>query len=190
MASNNDKKKNTLFEIVNENDEVIGLEEIEKISKERSIIRTAVIWFFTRRGEIIFQRRAKDSVVLAGLLDSTVGGKVEPGASYEDTAIIEAMEETGLVIEKEKLIPLKKMRRNLKDDPADLVINNFSMQYAYHYPGEIVDLQIEEGKAEGFEAWHIDKILSLSDEEKKLFVRDFVTSPELLDIFRQIKKLI
>ena len=93
MGSNS-AQKNTIFEIVNENDEIVGMEEMEKIAKERWIIRTAIIWFFTPKGEIIFQHRAKDSVVLADLLDSTVGGKVEPGASYEDTAIIEAIEKT------------------------------------------------------------------------------------------------
>jgi len=190
MTNYTDKKKNTLFEIVNDNDEIIGLEEMENIWRDGFRIRTSCVWFFTPKGDLIFQRRGKNNAVLPDLLDSTVGGKVEPGATYEETAIVEGIEETGIVIEKGKLIPLRKVKRDFVDHITNSIIKNFSMQYGYFYPGDIKDLQVEEGKATSFEVWHIDKILTLSEEEKKLFVKDFVTAPELLDVFKQIKKLI
>ena len=60
-------------------------------------------------------------------------------------------------------------------DPATGAINNtIRNQYAYLYDGSVGDLQIEEGKAEGFEAWKIDVLSNLSEDEKKRFIPFFV----------------
>src|SRR3989338_7476616 len=139
------KKKNTLFEVVNDNDEVIGLEENAKILKEGLLRRIVYVWFFTPAGEIIFQHRSKTKAIYPDLLDATVGGKVEPGTTYEESGIMEVEEETGLLVEKEKLIPIKKVKRNQVDDSTKLIDRCFSMNYAYLYSGDIKDLKAEEG---------------------------------------------
>lgn len=63
-----------MLEIIDENDNVIGLETREKIHKEGLLHREIHVWFFTPRGEIIFQHRVKDKDIYPDLLDATVGG--------------------------------------------------------------------------------------------------------------------
>jgi len=67
-----------ILEIVNENDEVIGLENRTKIHTEGLLHREIHVWFITPNGEIVFQHRAKDKDTYPDKLDATVGGHVEP----------------------------------------------------------------------------------------------------------------
>ncbi len=182
-------KKNK-FEVVNENDEVIDLEEKETIRKKGLLLRVALVWFFTPKGEIIFQHRSPNKDIHPDKLDGTVGGKVEPGHSYEETAIAETAEETGVIVKKEELIYLSKVRRSVFDEERRINDNNFTTHFAYCYKGDVKNLKIEEGKSLGFEVWAIDEFLSLSEEKKKIFIKDLVEEPSLTDIFRKIKKLI
>ena len=68
-----------LLEIINEHDEVIGLETRGKIHQDGLLHREIHVWFITPNGEIIFQHRAKDKDTYPDKLDATVGGHVEPG---------------------------------------------------------------------------------------------------------------
>src|ERR1035437_3863166 len=99
-----DKKENKgLLDIINENDVVIGQDTRENVHKKGLLHREIHVWFITPDGQMIFQHRAKDKDTYPDLLDATVGGHVEPGATYEETAIKEMEEETGLKAEKEDL---------------------------------------------------------------------------------------
>jgi isopentenyl-diphosphate delta-isomerase len=182
--------KNNKFEVVDENDEVIGLEEKEIIRKKGLLLRITLVWFFTPKGEIILQHRSPNKDIHPDKLDATVGGKVEPGHSYEETAILETAEEAGVIIRKEELIQLFKIKRNVFDEARGINDRNFTMHFAYCYKGDIKDLKIEEGKSLGFEVWSVDKILSLPEEQKKFFINDLVEEPNLTNIFKEIKKLI
>jgi isopentenyldiphosphate isomerase len=187
---NKDMAKNNKFEVVNENDEVIGLEEKEIIKQKGLTNRIILVWFFTPKGEIIFQHRSPNKDIHPDKLDATVGGKVEPGDSYEKTALLETNEETGVVIKQEELVYLTKVKRYIVDEVRNLKDSNFTTHFAYCYKGDVKDLKIEEGKCVGFELWSIDKILSLSATEKKRFIIDLVEEPNLTNIFGEIKKLI
>jgi isopentenyldiphosphate isomerase len=89
------------LEVVNENDEVVGTESRESIHQKGLFHREVHVLFYTPKGEIIFQHRAKDKDMYPDLLDATVGGHVEIGDSYEATAIKEAAEETGIRVNQE-----------------------------------------------------------------------------------------
>lgn len=97
-----------MLEVINENDNIIGLETRSKIHQDGLLHREIHIWFLTPKSEIIFQHRAKDKDTHPDKLDATVGGHVEPKMSYEETAIKECKEETGIDIDLNKLVFLKK----------------------------------------------------------------------------------
>src|SRR3989339_1577568 len=103
------------LEIINENDEVIGLETRTKVHQDGLLHREIHIWFLTPKGEIVFQHRAKDKDTYPDKLDATVGGHVDPTMSYEDTVIKECKEETGIDIDLSKLVFLRKMRKRSVD---------------------------------------------------------------------------
>jgi isopentenyldiphosphate isomerase len=178
-----------MLEVVDENDNVVGLETRGKIHKEGLLHREIHIWFFTPRAEIIFQHRAKDKDTYPDKLDATVGGHVEPSMTYEETAIKECKEETGVDIDVNKLILLKKMRRKSFDQVTGLINNSMRPQYAYLYEGSIDDLQIEKGKSEGFEAWKIEKLYSLEGKDKDKFV-SVIYDKEMIELFKKAQELL
>ena len=154
----------------------------EKIHKEGLLHREIHIWFLTPKAEIVFQHRAKDKDTYPDKLDATVGGHVEPKMSYEETAVKECKEETGIDIDLEKLVFLRKMRKKSFDEATGLTNNTIRSQYAYLYDGSISDLEIEDGKAEGFEAWKIDDLSHLSETDKNKFI-PLILQQDMLDVF-------
>lgn len=181
--------KQEMLEIVNENDEVVSIETRKKVHQDGLLHREIHIWFFTTNKEIIFQHRAKDKDIYPDKLDATVGGHVDPGMYYEDTAVKEAKEETGVDIDINKLIFLTKMKKKTIDETTGLINNTIRAQYAYLYDGEVSDLEVEEGKAIGFEAWKLNKLVSLNKEEKRRFI-PAILSEKFLSLFNNAWKLI
>lgn len=178
-----------MLEVIDENDNVIGLETREKIHQDGLLHREIHIWFMTLQGEIIFQHRAKDKDTYPDKLDATVGGHVEPNMSYEETAVKECKEETGIDIDPSKLIFLTKMRKKSFDEVTKLTNNTIRSQYAYLYKGAISDLQIEVGKAEGFEAWKINDLTNISDVDKNKFI-GLILSEDMLKLFNKARELL
>ena len=138
--------------------------------------------------KIIFQHRAKDKDTFPDLLDATVGGHVEIGQSYEETAIKESEEETGVKIDKNDLIFINKFKKHSKDDVTAKINYAFQSEYLYIYRGDIKDLKVEEGKAIGFEAWPLDRLLNLNEEDKNKFIPYILklTTTELVKIINNL----
>lgn len=176
-----------MLEVIDENDNVIGLETRAKVHQEGLLHREIHIWFLTPNGEIIFQHRAKDKDTYPDKLDATVGGHVEPKMSYEETAVKECKEETGIDIDISKLLFLAKLRKKSFDEVTKLTNNTIRSQYAYLYEGLISDLQIEEGKAEGFEAWKIDDLSNLSEENRTKFI-GLILREDMLELFNKARQ--
>lgn len=178
-----------MLEVVDENDSVVGLENRTKVHQEGLLHREIHIWFITPQGEIIFQHRSKNKDTYPDKLDATVGGHVEPNTSYEETAVKECKEETGIDIDLSKLLFLAKLRKKSFDEVTGLTNNTIRSQYAYLYDGSVSDLQVEEGKAEGFEAWKIDQLSNLSEEDKSRFI-GLILSEEMLKLFNKAKEVL
>lgn len=159
-----------VLNIVNENDEVIGRETREKIHHEGLLHREVHVYFVTPNKEIIFQHRAKDKDTYPDLLDATVGGHVEIGDSYEQAAIRETEEETGIKIMFNDFIVINKIKKYSKDTATNKINNVFNTRYLYIYRGNIKDLKIETKKALGFKVYSLDKLLNLTEEEKTKFI--------------------
>ena len=177
------------LEVVNENDEVIGTETREKIHREGLFHREIHVWFVTPNREIIFQHRAKDKDTWPDLLDTTVGGHVDIGMTYEDTAIKEIEEETGLKIFPNDLVFMRKVQNKSEDVVINNLNNAFDTEYAFIFNANVSDLVIEEGKAIGFEVWKIDTLLDLSEEDKKKF-KPRIVEPEFLDFYKKLGDLV
>ena len=71
---------NRKLNIIDENGNITGEETRENIHKQGLLHREIHVWFYTPKGEILFQHRAKDKDTYPDLLDATVGGHVEIGA--------------------------------------------------------------------------------------------------------------
>src|SRR3989344_8108467 len=183
MADN--RKLNT----VDESGKVIGEETRENIHNQGLLHREVHVWFYTPKGEIIFQHREKDKDTYPDLLDATVGGHVEISLDYENTALQELQEETGIGVKKNNLAFIQMVRSKTFDMATNKTNNVIRAIYAYRYEGKVEDLKIEKGKAIGFESWPLETLFNISDEDKKHFIPS-IFEKDNLEIFHKIEKLI
>lgn len=168
-----------LLNIVNEDDQIIGQELRTKIHEVGLLHDEIHVYFVNEKKEIFFQHRAKDKDLFPDLLDATVGGHVEIGDNYQETAIKETEEETGLKINSQDLILINKTKKYHKDETTGKINYAFQSRYLYFYDGDASSLKVEPGKALGFEAWPIDELLNLSNNDKNKFIPyilEFVTA--------------
>jgi isopentenyldiphosphate isomerase len=180
---------NRKLNIVDEQDKIIGEETRENIHNQGLLHREIHVWFYTSKGEIIFQHREKNKDTYPDLLDATVGGHVEIGSDYENTALQELEEETGIKAEKNNLAFIQMVRSKTFDMATNKTNNVIRAIYAYCYDREVKDLKIEKGKAIGFESWPLEKIFNISNGEKTCFIPS-IFEKDNLEIFSKIKKLI
>ena len=144
---------------------------------------------YTPKGEIIFQHREKDKDTYPDLLDATVGGHVEIGSDYENAALQEMKEETGINATKNNLIFIQMIRSKTYDKVTGMTNNVIRAIYSYRYDNKVKDLRVEKGKAIEFEAWPFEKIFNISDEDRKRFI-PVILEDEMFGIFRKIQSCI
>ncbi len=173
-------KDGKYLNIVNENDEIIDEDLRTEIHEKGLLHREAHVWFVNKNG-IFFQHRAKDEDSYPDLLDATVGGHVEKGDSYLETAIKESEEETGIKVEEKDLTKIKKFRKEFFDDKTKTHNNTFREVFAYFFEGKIEDLKIEIGKSQGFKFLSWDKIEEENEITKKIIP---VFYDELLEMYK------
>ncbi|MFA6408418.1 MAG: NUDIX domain-containing protein [Candidatus Paceibacterota bacterium] len=178
-----------ILNIVDEAGNVIGQTTRQEIHEKGLLHAEVHVWFYTPDGQLIFQHRAKDKDTWPDLLDATVGGHVEVGDTYEQTALKEAEEEAGVHIKPNDLFFLRTTITNSHDDVTGMTNHPRRNVYAYCYRGKLEDLKIEEGKALGFEAWPIDKLLNISKEGATKFIPSILDGTGI-EIIKQIKDLI
>lgn len=182
-------KNQQKLNIVDENDNIIGEDTRENIHKNGLLHREIHVWFYTPNDEIIFQHRAKDKDTYPNLLDASVGGHVEMNENYEEATVKEVEEETGLKIKDTDITFIVTTITKTFDSVTNTTNHALRKTFAYRYTGNIDDLKIEDGKGLGFEAWSIDNILNISDEDRTKFI-PIIFGEKILDIFRKIKDLI
>ena len=180
---------NRKLNVVDEQGNITGVDTREDIHVKGLLHREIHVWFYTPKGEIIFQHREKDKDTYPDLLDATVGGHVEIGSDYENTALQELEEETGIKAEKNNLAFIKIVRSKTFDTATNKTNNVVRAIYAYRYDREIEDLKIEKGKAIGFELWPLETLFDISDEDKRRFIPS-IFEKDNLEIFAKIKELI
>ncbi|MFW5880389.1 MAG: NUDIX hydrolase [Spirochaetota bacterium] len=87
-----------ILDIVNEADEVIGRASRADVHGNPALIhRVAHVLVFTSEGELFLQRRSPTKDVQPNKWDTSVGGHVDAGETYEDAARREMGEELGIV---------------------------------------------------------------------------------------------
>ena len=86
-----------LFEIVNEMGEVIGTAPREMCHGDPSLVhRAAHVLMFNSKGEFLLQLRSKGKDIQPGKWDTSVGGHLAVGETYELAAVREMSEELGI----------------------------------------------------------------------------------------------
>jgi isopentenyldiphosphate isomerase len=125
-----------LLDVVNDNDEVIGVRRRGEIHAERLMHRAVHILLFNSQGELFLQKRSLSKDEQPGKWDSSAAGHVDSGEAYLDCACREIEEELGIVVD-QPLQALFKLPATLRTG------NEHCMVYRYCFDGPLV-LQAEE----------------------------------------------
>lgn len=149
-----------ILDIVNDNDEVIGQAERDRVHREGLVCRLVYVCFYAANGEVILQKRSDTKKNDPGKLTTTVSGHVASGQTYVEAAVRETLEESGVEITSENLHNLGVVRADYVQ--GDYLSNAMRGLFAYRFDGNVSDLKVEDGEGAGFEVFNID------DLEKKL----------------------
>ena len=100
QPSEEDEEDNEFLEIVDELGQVVGSEPRSRCHSDPALAHRAVhVFVRNSRGELFLQKRALSKRIQPGKWDTSVGGHVLPGESYEGAAAREFFEELGVRLE-------------------------------------------------------------------------------------------
>ena len=125
-----------LLDVVNDNDEVIGVKRRGEIHAEGLMHRAVHILLFNSQGELFLQKRSLSKDEQPGKWDSSAAGHVDTGEAYLDCACREIDEELGIVVDQ----PLQAL---FKLPATRYTGNEHCMIYRYCFDGQLV-LQADE----------------------------------------------
>lgn len=154
-----------VFDLVNENDEVIGQSTRGEIHKNNRLHRAVHAIFFNDKGEILLQKRSKykDSYPLA--YTTSCSGHVDSGETYEQALIRECSEELGVKLS----LPDFKFVGKL---PASKETGyEFTKVYVANYSGEF---NFPKNEIEALEWLNVDKFEKLTKDKPQLFTPSFI----------------
>lgn len=95
---------NEILEIVDSQDKVIGTATRAEIHRLGFLHRAVHLFVFNPAGQLYIQRRSRSKDRHPGKLDSSAAGHVDPGETYEETAIRELQEELGIKAEVKEIL--------------------------------------------------------------------------------------
>jgi isopentenyldiphosphate isomerase len=85
------------FDIVDDNNKVIGRARRDECHGNPALVhRTAHVLVVNSKGELYLQKRSPEKDIQPGKWDTSVGGHLDPGESYEQAAVREMREELGI----------------------------------------------------------------------------------------------
>lgn len=87
-----------VFDIVNENDEVIGQNLRSEVHRLGLKHRAVHVLVFNAQGQVFLQKRSQSKDTFPGAWDSSASGHLDAGETYDTCAVREVFEELGIVL--------------------------------------------------------------------------------------------
>ncbi|MBD3184090.1 NUDIX domain-containing protein [Candidatus Poribacteria bacterium] len=91
-------KTEEYFDIVDENDNVIGKASRSQCHGDNSLAHRVVhVLVFNSKGQLFLQKRSKNKFIQPGKWDTSVGGHLDSGETYDQAVKREMKEELGII---------------------------------------------------------------------------------------------
>lgn len=117
-----------IFDVVDENDNVIRQEARAVVHREKLLHRAVHIFVFNQAGQLYLQRRSLTKDTAPGKWVSSCSGHVDAGEDYDESAERELVEEIGLADPKD-------LMRSFKEAPCKQTGYEFVWVYTCHSEG-------------------------------------------------------
>ena len=159
-----------VFDLVDEQDRIIGRAARHEVHGNPDLIhRVAHVLVFNSKGELFLQKRSRDKDVQPGKWDTSVGGHVDAGESYDEAALREMREELGISEVSVEFLYTYMHRNEYESEYVSTYRCLWDGEFSLH-PDEI-----DEGRF-----WSLESILQ---NEADLFTPNFLDELERLEKF-------
>ena len=118
--------------------------------------RSAHIWIYNSKGEILIQLRAKDKNFYPNVWDVSVAGHISAGEKPIISALREVREEIGLSI-KEKDLKFYKIIKE-KQVYKKIISNEFDYVYILKFDGDIKKLRLQDEEVKSIKFIELNKL--------------------------------
>ena len=145
--------ENEIYNVVDENDRVIGTASRKQIHKRNLLHRSVHILVFNSRNELFLQKRALCKDENPGLWDTSSAGHVDAGESYDECAHRELWEELSLKAN---------LKTSLKISACQETYNEHVQVYSCVTDAEIIINQEEISEGAFFSLSKVQKEVSLN----------------------------
>ena len=156
-----------IYDVVDENDRVIGKATRQEVHDKGLIHRTVMFFIFDKKGRIFVTQRTKNKEFFKEYWSIVLGGHVNSGETYEEAAIRECKEETGIEC---KPVYMGFFKQRIPEEKENVKV------YAFHtdkFP-KVDPFEIKQGKFISFE-----ELKNILKKEKFL--------PETKDLLKILK---
>jgi len=174
-----------LIDVVNEKDEVIGIKDKDAVHRDGDLHRTVRIYVINSKGEMLIHKRAASKKLHPGFWDTTVGGHIHSGETYEVAAKRELKEELG--IENTKLFEIGKWmgRPNASNPLERLIVKIFLVKF----DGIIEDLKFDKKEISQIRLIKISEMDKIIKKEKFVYTKDFEERVKTLKTFVKLNEI-
>lgn len=93
------QKAGEIFDVVDENDQVIGRKTRGEVHAEKLLHRAVHVFVYNKHGDLLLQQRSMFKDAHPGVWDSSVSGHLDAGEDYPAAAVREMEEEMGIRVE-------------------------------------------------------------------------------------------
>lgn len=169
-----------IIPILNEEGDIIGKEE-RKVAHEQELLHPGIrVLVKLSNNKFVFQRRSLTKETNPGKMTFAATGHVKFGQSFEEAAIEELREETGIRADIKDLVYLGDHKDKLEGGTIGKKQHRvWGYFYGYTYQGDISELQIEENEIDGVEAYSIEELKRMNQEERNKFV-ELIFVPQIV----------
>lgn len=155
------------FDIVDEHNRIIGKATREHCHDGSKLLHPVIhVHIFNITHKLLLQKRKLTKDIQPGKWDSSVGGHIQAGEPLEKAIKRESLEEVGITIDIEKLIPID--RYVFESDREKELVSS----YAYRYDGPIT-----------FQVSEIDEVKFFTYEELKTLISQGEATPNFAKEF-------
>lgn len=153
-----------IFDIVDENDRVIGSAPRSVVHEKGYLHRASHIWVFNSKGQYLMQKRSRFKDLNPLTYTSSVSGHVDTGETYEEAAVRETWEEIGAKITTAQLTQIGYSKPCEETGSEFVRVYRMELEGPFTYPGEEV---------EDLFWMEVDKMEGMMDSEPESFCPSF-----------------
>ncbi len=173
-----------LIDIYSKNNHSLGIKKMKSAAHKKGLWhRSAHIWIYTSRGEILLQLRSSNKKMYPTRWDISAAGHVVAGEEPISAAIRELKEEIGLDVAQENLefFEIRKIQATYRN----IINNEFVYVYFLKFDGDVEELTLQEDEVSEIQFISIDKV----KEDLKTSPNKYVPHGEYwFDVIKKVKE--